>query len=119
MIGAVLIASVLGAAATSAVALTARPRPVQQPPGTRSDGEITRLIREALRRDKSLSAAARKVQVETVAGYVTLKGRVRSAQEKTVVEAKAAQIAGDDYVTSQLTAPKPPPPRPPKPRRAS
>jgi hypothetical protein len=32
---------------------------------------------------------------------------VRSAEEKSVVEAKAAQIAGDDYVTSQLRVAKP------------
>jgi osmotically-inducible protein OsmY len=73
---------------------------------TRTDGEITRLIKQALQRDKALSADARKVEVVTLAGYVTLKGRVRSGQERAVVEAKAAQIAGDDYVMSQLTVPK-------------
>ena len=33
---------------------------------------------------------------------VTLKGPVRSDEEKTAVEAKASEIAGKDKVTSQL-----------------
>jgi osmotically-inducible protein OsmY len=92
------------------VAARAAQTPAKQssttPLKTRTDGEITRLIKQALQRDKALSADARKVQVVTLAGYVTLKGRVRSGQERAVVEAKAAQIAGDDYVISQLTVPK-------------
>jgi osmotically-inducible protein OsmY len=71
-------------------------------PKPKSDAEITRLIRQALRGDKALSSDARQVKIVTNAGYVTLKGRVRSAEEKTVVEAKAAQIAGDDYIKSEL-----------------
>ena len=71
-------------------------------PKPKSDAEITRLIRQALRDDKALSSDARQVKIVTNAGYVTLKGRVRSAEEKAVVEAKAAQIAGDDYIKSEL-----------------
>jgi osmotically-inducible protein OsmY len=35
-------------------------------------------------------------------GMVTLKGPVRSEQEKSAIEAKAAQIVGKDKVTSKL-----------------
>jgi len=74
--------------------------------GTRSDAEITRLVRQSVQQDKALSPLARKVQISTLACYVTLKGQVRSPEERAAVEAKAAQIAGDDYVMSQLTVPK-------------
>ena len=78
--------------------LESQSRPVK----LKSDADITRLIGQALRNDKSLSSEARKVEIVTNEGYVTLKGRVRSAEEKSVVEAKAAQIAGDDYIKSEL-----------------
>jgi osmotically-inducible protein OsmY len=103
----VVVSMFLGVAAAAAQS----PRPAPQKPatsqGTRTDAETTKLIRQAIQRDKSLSVAARKVQVITLAGYVTLKGSVRSPEERAVVEAKAAQVAGDDYVMSQLTVPKP------------
>lgn len=35
-------------------------------------------------------------------GMVTLKGPLRSEEEKAAVESKAAEIAGKDKVTSQL-----------------
>ena len=110
-IRATVVVSMLLGAADAAVAAAQSPRPAPQKPatsqGTRTDAETTKLIRQAIQRDKSLSVAARKVQVITLAGYVTLKGSVRSPEERAVVEAKAAQVAGDDYVMSQLTVPKP------------
>ena len=36
-------------------------------------------------------------------GHVTLKGPVRSEEEKQAVEAKAAAVAGASNVTSELT----------------
>jgi osmotically-inducible protein OsmY len=105
----VVAAGCSGVLAAPVAARAAQPPATQSsttPLKTRTDGEITQLIKQALQREKSLSADARKVQVVTLAGYVTLKGRVRSAEERAVVEAKAAQIAGDDYVMSQLTVPK-------------
>jgi osmotically-inducible protein OsmY len=41
--------------------------------------------------------------VITQNGQVTLKGPVRSDDEKRAIEAKAAAIAGDGKVTSELT----------------
>jgi hyperosmotically inducible protein len=66
------------------------------------DREIARKIRRSLVQDKSLSTYAHNVKVIAQDGMVTLKGPVRSDEEKNAVEAKAAQIAGKDKVTSQL-----------------
>ena len=43
------------------------------------------------------------MKVITQNGQVTLKGPVRSDDEKRAVETKAAAIAGDGKVTSELT----------------
>ena len=67
-----------------------------------SDRELTQQIRQAIVQDKSLSTYAHNVKIISEDGMVTLKGPVRSDEEKTAVEAKAAEIAGADKVTSQL-----------------
>ncbi len=66
------------------------------------DREIARKIRQSIVQDKSLSSYAHNVKIIAENGAVTLKGPVRSDEEKTAVEAKAAEIAGADKVTSQL-----------------
>ncbi|MGZ5565392.1 MAG: BON domain-containing protein [Limisphaerales bacterium] len=43
------------------------------------------------------------MKVITQNGQVTLKGPVRSEEEKSAVEAKAAAVAGEGKVTSELT----------------
>ena len=68
----------------------------------RPDREITREIRRSIAQDKSLSSYAHNVKIISENGMVTLKGPVRSDEEKSAVEAKAAEIAGKDKVTSQL-----------------
>jgi hyperosmotically inducible protein len=68
----------------------------------RSDLEITQQIRQAIMKDKSLSTYAHNVKIITQNGQVTLKGPVRSDEEKQAVEAKAAEVAGADKVTSDL-----------------
>ena len=68
----------------------------------RSDRDITQQIRKALTNDKSLSTYAHNVKIVTQNGMVTLKGPVRSEDEKKTVESKAAEVAGADRVTSQL-----------------
>jgi osmotically-inducible protein OsmY len=82
--------------------------------GGYSDEEITALIRKALQSDKSLSPAARKVTVSTLTGYVTLTGTVRNAAERSVIGAKAADIAGDNYIIDMMTVPKTVPKTTPK-----
>jgi hyperosmotically inducible periplasmic protein len=69
---------------------------------SRSDRDITQQIRRAIVEDKSLSTSAHNVKVITQNGQVTLKGPVRSDDEKRAVEAKAAELAGENSVASQL-----------------
>jgi osmotically-inducible protein OsmY len=67
-----------------------------------SDQEITRKIRRAIIKDKSLSTYAHNVKIITQDGMVTLKGPVNSADEKSNIEAKAAAVAGQNNVTSEI-----------------
>jgi osmotically-inducible protein OsmY len=73
-----------------------------QQTSNRSDRDITQQIRRSIVKDKSLSTYAHNVKIVTQSGQVTLKGPVRSDEEKRAIEAKAAEIAGDSKVTSQL-----------------
>jgi len=67
-----------------------------------SDQEITRRIRRSLIKDKSLSMYAHNVKIVTRDGTVTLKGPVRSDNEKKTVEAAAIAIAGEGKVIDSL-----------------
>lgn len=74
---------------------------------SKEDREITQKIRRAIVKDKSLSSYAHNVKIITVNGIVTLKGPVRSLQEKSIIEEKAGQIAGKDKIRSEIEiAPK-------------
>jgi hyperosmotically inducible periplasmic protein len=68
-----------------------------------SDRDITQKIRRALVEDKTLSTYAHNVKVVAQDGRVTLKGPVRTEEEKKAVEAKATEVAGAGRVTNQLT----------------
>jgi hyperosmotically inducible protein len=68
-----------------------------------SDRELTAKVRQALVKDKSLSTYAHNVKIIAQDGIVTLKGPVRSEEEKTAVEEKAAEAAGGaDKIKSEL-----------------
>ena len=71
------------------------------------DREITKKIRESLVSDKSLSSYAHNVKVVAQGGHVTLKGPVRSEDEKKVVEAKATAVAGAGKVTNEISVAPP------------
>lgn len=73
-----------------------------QQSNAKSDRELTRKIRQALVKDKDLSTYAHNIKVITSGGAVTLKGPVRSEDEKKAVEAKAAEAAGGASITSQI-----------------
>lgn len=68
-----------------------------------ADRETTKQIRSAIMDDKSLSTYAHNIKIITRDGKVTLKGPVRSADEKTAVGEKATQVAGAGNVTNHLT----------------
>ena len=73
-----------------------------QQQNNRSDQDITQQIRQSLMKDKSLSTYAHNVKIVTQNGQVTLKGPVRSEDEKKAIETKASEVAGDGKVTSEL-----------------
>jgi hyperosmotically inducible protein len=67
-----------------------------------TDRELTRKIRAALHQDKSLSTYAHNVKIVTQDGRVTLRGPVRSEEEKAAIESKATEVAGAGNVTNEL-----------------
>jgi osmotically-inducible protein OsmY len=69
----------------------------------RSDRDITQQIRRSIVSDKSLSSYGHNVKVITQNGAVTLKGPVHSEEEKQAIGTKAAEVAGQDKVTNELT----------------
>ncbi len=67
-----------------------------------ADRNITKEIRSSVMKDKSLSNYAHNIKIITQDGKVTLKGPVRSEEEKSSIESKAVAIAGANNVTDQL-----------------
>jgi osmotically-inducible protein OsmY len=67
-----------------------------------ADRTITQKIRKAIHEDKSLSTYAHNIKVITQDGKVTLRGPVKSEDEKSNLEAKAVSVAGQENVTNQL-----------------
>jgi hyperosmotically inducible protein len=69
-----------------------------------TDQQITRKIRRSIMADKSLSTYAHNVKIISQNGAVTLKGPVKSEDEKKVIVAKAVAVAGSaDKVTDQIS----------------
>jgi hyperosmotically inducible periplasmic protein len=95
------VAIVLSAAPAAATAQEATSGAAQQS-NHMSDLTITRNIRRAVLRDKSLSTEAHNVTIITKDGKVTLKGPVKSDSEKQTVESAASSIAGPGNVDDQL-----------------
>jgi hyperosmotically inducible protein len=72
-----------------------------------ADRAITQKIRKALHDDSALSTYAHNIKIIAQDGKVTLRGPVRSDDEKASIEAKAVAVAGPGNVTNQLeVAPK-------------
>jgi hyperosmotically inducible protein len=67
------------------------------------DRDLTRKIRQSLMKDKGLSSYAHNVKVIAQHGQVTLKGPVRSDDERRTVEAKATEVAGAGHVTNEMS----------------
>lgn len=68
-----------------------------------SDREITQRIRRSIVADKSLSTYAHNVKIITQDGQVTLKGPVRTDDERKSIASKAAEVVGEGKVTNQLS----------------
>jgi hyperosmotically inducible protein len=70
----------------------------------RSDRELTKNIRRSIMADKSLSSYAHNVKIISQNGTVTVKGPVKSEDEKNSVIGKAVAIVGSaDKVTDQVS----------------
>jgi hyperosmotically inducible protein len=67
-----------------------------------ADRAITQKIRKAIHDDTSLSTYAHNIKIITQDGKVTLRGPVRSEDERANLEAKATGVVGQDNVTDQL-----------------
>jgi osmotically-inducible protein OsmY len=68
-----------------------------------SDRDIMQKIRKAVMDDKSLSSNAHNAKIIAQNGKVTLKGPVKSDEEKQTLEQKATEVAGAGNVTNELT----------------
>ena len=73
-----------------------------QQSNAKSDVELTRKIRRAVVKDGSLSMLAHNVKIISANGSVTLRGPVKTEEEKTAIASKAQAIAGADKVDNQL-----------------
>jgi hyperosmotically inducible periplasmic protein len=72
-----------------------------------ADRSIAQQIRKAIHQDTTLSTYAHNVKIISQDGKVTLRGPVRSEDEKSNIEAKALAVAGQGNVTNELeVAPK-------------
>ena len=67
-----------------------------------ADLKTTQAIRQALMKDSELSMTAKNIKVITVNGHVTLRGPVKTAQEKAKIDQLAKSAAGDAKIDNQL-----------------
>ena len=68
-----------------------------------SDRDLTQKIRRSVMDDKTLSTYAHNVKIVAQDGQITLKGPVRTEQEKKTIEAKAIEVAGAGRVTNEIS----------------
>jgi len=81
--------------------MAAAPTADQQGNG-KSDLQLTASIRRSIVADGSLSTDAHNVKIVVQNGIATLKGPVRTQDEKAAIEAKAAAVVGQDHVVDQM-----------------
>ena len=67
-----------------------------------ADLKTTQAIRQALMKDSDLSATAKNIKVITANGHVTLRGPVKTAQEKAKIDQLAKSAAGGAQIEDQL-----------------
>jgi hyperosmotically inducible periplasmic protein len=69
----------------------------------KADRELAQKIRRSVFQDKSLSTYAHNVKIIVADGNVTIKGPVRTQQEKDTIQRLAGSIAGQGNVVNQLS----------------
>lgn len=72
-------------------------------PNAKSDRLTTANVRKAIIADKGLSMYAHNVKIITRNGIVTLKGPVKSDEEKQQVDTDAASAVSQDKIVDHLT----------------
>lgn len=73
-----------------------------QAKNSESDRQLMARIRRDVTKDKTLSSYGHNVKIIAEQGKVTLKGPVRSEDEKRTIEEYARKYAGDGNVTNEL-----------------
>jgi hyperosmotically inducible protein len=68
-----------------------------------SDRELTAKVRKAIVADKDLSTYAHNIKIITQNGTVTLKGPVKSDEEKQKIKSDAAAVVAPGSIVDQLT----------------
>jgi osmotically-inducible protein OsmY len=68
----------------------------------KGDLQLTASIRQSIVADSSLSTYAHNVKIVVENGQATLKGPVRTQEEKSTIAAKAAAIVGRDHVVDEM-----------------
>lgn len=74
-----------------------------------ADRDLTKKIHTAIHDDQSLSTYTHNIKIIGQEGTVTLKGPVRSEDEKAAIEVKATAVAGQGNVTNELRVAPPKP----------
>jgi hyperosmotically inducible periplasmic protein len=69
---------------------------------SREDIKVTAAIRRAIVKDRSLTMTAKNVKIITAGGTVTLRGPVKSADEKAKIEQLATAATGGAKIDNQL-----------------
>ena len=67
-----------------------------------ADLKTTQAIRQALMKDSELSMTAKNIKVITTNGHVTLRGPVKTSEEKAKVDQLAKSAAGGAQIEDQL-----------------
>lgn len=74
----------------------------QSQSNAKADRETLAAVRRAVVQDKSLSTTAHNVKIMATGGVVTLRGPVKSEEEKAKVESLAKQVPGVTSVENHL-----------------
>ncbi len=74
-----------------------------QAKGSRKDGEITRRIRAELMKNSDLSSYGQNVKIITLDGIVTLRGPVKSSQERDWIASSAQKTSGVRSIQNEMT----------------
>ena len=69
----------------------------------KADRQITASISKLILADKDLSTYAHNIKILTMNGSITLKGPVKSEEEKQKIVSDAAGIVSADKITNQLS----------------